>query len=74
MVVKVKINGQTERALVKEKPIVAPIRGVPKRRENLIIRALRIMIVDVRMVLHRKETEEQMETYRQFSQLATRRK
>jgi hypothetical protein len=71
MVVKVKMNGQKDK-MAPKKPIIAPIRGAPTKRENVIIRAIRIMIVDIRMVLHRKETEEQIEAYRQFCQLVGR--
>ena len=73
MVVKVKMDGQKVVDKV-EKPIITPIRGAPIKRESIFIRAARIMIMDIRMLLHRKETEEQMELYRQFSHLARWRK
>jgi hypothetical protein len=71
MTVKVNIKN---RAPKKEKPLIQPIKGAIPKKESIIIRALKIMILDIRMKLHPTKTKEQLETYSNFSQLAYGRK
>lgn len=50
------------------KPIPRISGSVPART-NIIIRAIRIMLMDIRMRLYPKQTREDMEKYSQFSDL-----
>ena len=46
------------------------ITGAPSRSPNIIIRAVKIMLMDIRIRLRPKQTKEEMEKYSQFSDLA----
>lgn len=45
------------------------ISGSAPARTNIIIRAIRIMLMDIRMRLYPKQTKEDLEKYSQFSDL-----
>lgn len=56
-------------------PLKIPaIIGVSQRTPNIIIRAVKIMLMDIRMILHPKQTAEELEQYYQFSNLVYGRK
>jgi NCAIR mutase (PurE)-related protein len=71
MTVKVKIPNQKPAVA---KSIIPPIVGAKPKTENIIVKALKIMLTDVRMIIHPKETKEELEAYREFSNLAYGRK
>lgn len=50
------------------------ITGSPPRPPNIIIRAVKIMLMDIRMLVHPKQTKEELEKYSQFSDLVYGRK
>lgn len=45
------------------------ITGSPKKTPNIIIRTVKIMLMDIRMLIHPKQTKEELEKYSQFSDL-----
>jgi hypothetical protein len=56
-------------------PLKVPvITGSPKRTPNIIIRAVKIMLMDIRMALRPRQTAEELERYSQFSNLVYGRK
>jgi hypothetical protein len=56
-------------------PLKVPVISAPQARTpNIIIRALKIMLMDIRMLVHPKQTKEELENYSQFADLAYRRK
>jgi hypothetical protein len=72
MTVKVKIPNQ--KPAPTGKPKIPPICGAKPKQENIILKAFKIMITDVRMIIHPKQTKEEIEAYREFSNLAYGRK
>ena len=79
----IKIKVKTETGTVEIKPtsyqppstIKIPTITPPKiRTPNIIIRAVKIMLMDIRMLLHPKQTKEELEKYSQFADLVYRRK
>jgi len=55
--------------------ITIPSITPPKiRTPNIIIRALKIMLMDIRMLIHPKQTKEELEKYSQFADLVYGRK
>lgn len=56
-------------------PLPIPtITGAKISTPNIIIRAAKIMLMDIRMLIHPKQTKEELEKYSQFSNLVYRRK
>jgi hypothetical protein len=56
-------------------PLKIPvITGASSRTPNIIIRAAKIMFMDIRMLLKSKQTKQELETYSQFADLVYRRK
>lgn len=53
---------------------IPAITGVPVRTPNIIIRAIKIMLMDIRMLIQPKQTKEELEKYSQFSDLIYRRR
>ena len=80
MVIKVKPKPQIESTVIGvfPKPFVSssPFRKIPAitgsspSTPNIIIRAIRIMLMDIRMLLRPKQTAEELEKYSQFADLA----
>jgi hypothetical protein len=78
MVVKVKPKTETKSepasSSASSNPLAIPtITPPPTRTPNIIIRALKIMLMDIRMRIHPKSKED-LEAYSRFSELAYRRK
>jgi hypothetical protein len=73
MTVKVKIPNKKEYTPA-SKPTIPPILGAKPKTESIIVKAFKIMLTDVRMIIHPKETKEELEAYREFSNLAYGRK
>ena len=80
MAVKVKAKNNVEPAAQPTtsqiiNPLKIPVIAPPKiRTQNIIIRAIKIMLMDIRMLLHPKQTTEELEKYSQFADLVYRRK
>jgi hypothetical protein len=53
---------------------IPAITGATPRTQNIIIRATKIMLMDIRMLLHPKQTKEELEKYSQFADLVYGRK
>ena len=71
MAVKVVIKGKEEKKTQEKSRFTIPkISGAIPRKETYIIKALKIMVMDIRMRLHPKETKERLEAYSRFSDLA----
>lgn len=49
---------------------VPAITGSPIRTPNIIIRAVKIMLMDIRMLLQPKQTAQELENYSRFAELA----
>jgi len=78
MVIKIKNKSEPEKQPVSpsyQPAIRIPIIIPPKpRTQNIIIRAVKIMLIDIRMVIHPKQTAEELEKYSQFADLGYGRK
>ena len=77
MAIKVKTKSQekTQSAPPTEKTLKIPaITGSASPTPNIIIRAAKIMLMDIRRLLHPKQTAEELEAYTQFSNFAYGRK
>lgn len=53
---------------------IPTITGAPTHTPNIIIRAIKIMLMDIRMLIHPKQTKEELENYSQFANLVYGRK
>jgi hypothetical protein len=53
---------------------IPAITGATPRTQDIIIRATKIMLMDIRMLLHPKQTKDELETYSQFANMAYGRK
>ena len=79
MAIKIKVKTDTGTLDIKQN-ISPPTLRVPTiippktRTPNIIIRAVKIMLMDIRMLLHPKQTKEELEKYSQFADLVYRRK
>ena len=79
MAVKIKVKTDTRTVDIKQNistpAIKIPVIVPPKTRTpNIIIRAIKIMLMDIRMLIHPKQTREELEKYSQFADLVYRRK
>ena len=79
MAIKVRTKKEVATATVppvQQKPSlrIPRITGSPKKAPNIIIRAVKIMLMDIKMLLHPKQTKEELEKYSQFSDLVYGRK
>lgn len=79
----IKIKVKTDAGMVDVKPssyqptsaIKIPTITPPKTRtQNIIIRTIKIMLMDIRMLIHPKQTKEELEKYSQFADLGYGRK
>lgn len=72
----IKVKTKLEQIAIQEAPInplrIPAITGAIPYTQNIIIRAAKIMLMDIRMMIHPKQTREDMEKYSQFSDLVYR--
>ena len=69
-----KVDAQLQPSYNSANPLRIPaITGPKKHTPNIIIRAVKIMLMDIRMKLYPKQTSEELENYSHFAELATRR-
>ena len=78
MAIKVKTKGDTPTTPSNSNQIPPslkiPLLYPPKTHTpNIIIRAAKIMLMDIRMLVHPKQTKEELEKYSQFADLVYRR-
>jgi hypothetical protein len=83
MAIKVKLKSTSEIEKQKPSPVsssstnplkVPAIAGSPPRTPNVIISAVKIMLMDIRMILRPRQTAEELAAYSQFSNLVYGRK
>lgn len=72
MAIKVRMkNTEPEKAISSTPSLKIPrITGAPPRTPNIIIRAVKIMLMDIRKHLYPKQTAEDFSKYSQFSDYA----
>ena len=77
MAIKVKSKSEPVKQLASAQspnPLRIPaITGARPHTPNIIIRAIKIMLMDIRMLIHPKQTAEELEKYSQFADLVYRR-
>lgn len=76
MAIRVKPKNSPPVGIVSYSPFakVPAITGAPIRTPNIIIRAVKIMLMDIRMLLWPKQTAQELEKYSQFADLANGRR
>lgn len=72
MAIRVKPKNSLPVGIISSSPFakVPAITGSPTRTPNIIIRAVKIMLMDIRMLLQPKQTAEELENYSRFAELA----
>jgi hypothetical protein len=71
MAVRVKPKNAPEKPATEAPRLQIPaITGTRPRSDNIIIKAAKIMLMDIRMLLRPKQTAEELEKYSQFADLA----
>jgi len=74
----IKVRMKTEKPPEPSQPTpslkIPRINGSPPPTPNIIIRAVKIMLMDIRLLLSPKQTREDLEKYSQFSDYARGRK
>jgi len=77
MVIKVISKTEPQKQITSAQPRqlrIPAITGAQKPTQNIIMRAIKIMLMDIRMLLHPKQTREELEKYSQFADFVYGRK